>query len=227
METFVVIGQGRGEIVEKKSRFIATIKEIHSEQEALDFIDALRKQYWDARHNCYAYVIGRKNEIRRFSDDKEPSGTAGKPILDVLLAANVRNAAIVVTRYFGGVLLGTGGLVRAYTDSSLAGLEALKNPGKNSLPSGRLLKIREGRQIKFTCDYKDISRFESLAERLAMATVSRDYAEAATYTMIVEAVHLETFMEEAMNITRGAFALSACEDVTYCMDGRQAVIYEF
>ena len=113
---------GNGEIVEKKSRFIATIRPISTEQEAIDFIDEMKKKYWDANHNCSAYVLGSKNEIERCSDDGEPSKTAGRPMLDVLVNEGIHNVAAVVTRYFGGTLLGTGGLVRAYQAAVKEGL---------------------------------------------------------------------------------------------------------
>ena len=107
----IVYEAGEGEIVEKKSRFIAHVLPVEEEEQALEKIEQIKKQYWDARHNCYAYVIGKKQELQRFSDDGEPSGTAGKPILEVLLGEEIHNALVVVTRYFGGTLLGTGGLV--------------------------------------------------------------------------------------------------------------------
>lgn len=115
---------GQGEITEKKSRFIATVRPVESEDEAVSFINETKKKYWDARHNCSAFVIGKRQELTRCSDDGEPAGTAGRPMLDVLLKENIHNAAIVVTRYFGGVLLGTGGLVRAYQQATKAGLSA-------------------------------------------------------------------------------------------------------
>ena len=106
---------GQGEITEKKSRFIATVRLVKTEEEAVKFIEEMKKKYWDATHNCSAYVIGERREIMRCSDDGEPQGTAGKPMLDVLLGEELYNTAVVVTRYFGGTLLGTGGLVRAYS----------------------------------------------------------------------------------------------------------------
>lgn len=118
----VVYQGGSGEIEEKKSRFIATVRPVESEEEAAAFIAEMKKKYWDARHNCSAFVIGRNQELTRCSDDGEPSGTAGRPMLDVLLREGIHNAAVVVTRYFGGTLLGTGGLVRAYQGSVQAGL---------------------------------------------------------------------------------------------------------
>ena len=101
----IVIEGGEGEIVEKKSRFIATVQPVETEEEAVAFIDSMKKKYWDARHNCSAFVIGSKNEVTRCRDDGEPSGTAGRPMLEVLLGQEVHNVAVVVTRYFGGVLL--------------------------------------------------------------------------------------------------------------------------
>ena len=111
----VLLEGGQGEYEEKKSRFIATVRKCGSEGEALAFIEEMKKKYWDARHNCYAYCLGDRGELARCSDDGEPGGTAGRPMLEMLLGEEIRNAAVVVTRYFGGVLLGTGGLVRAYT----------------------------------------------------------------------------------------------------------------
>ena len=131
-ETYKIVFEGgQGEIVEKKSRFIATVAPIETEEEALAFIEKMKKKYWDARHNCYAYVLGQNQELMRFSDDNEPQGTAGKPMLDVLLGEGVHYTVVVVTRYFGGTLLGTGGLVRAYSGAVQAGLAASTLADKN------------------------------------------------------------------------------------------------
>ena len=119
-----VYAGGEAEIIEKKSRFIATVRPVSSEEEATAFIAEMKKKYWDARHNCSAFVIGDRQEMSRCSDDGEPAQTAGRPMLDVLLKEDIHNVAVVVTRYFGGVLLGTGGLVRAYQKSVQEGLAA-------------------------------------------------------------------------------------------------------
>ena len=129
---------GEGELIEKKSRFIATTRPVESEEEALAFIAEMKKKYWDATHNCSAFVIGDRQQIQRCSDDGEPQGTAGRPMLDVLLGEDIHNMAVVVTRYFGGTLLGTGGLVRAYSKSVQVGLEASEVIEKRS---GFLLKM--------------------------------------------------------------------------------------
>ena len=113
---------GEGVIIEKKSRFIATVEPVETVEEAEQFIERMKKKYWDARHNCHAFTVGTKMPLSRCSDDGEPSGTAGKPMLEVLLGREIHNVAVVVTRYFGGTLLGTGGLVRAYTQAVQEGL---------------------------------------------------------------------------------------------------------
>jgi uncharacterized YigZ family protein len=120
----VITKNGSGEIVEKKSRFIANVFAVNSQEEAEEKIAEVSKKYWDARHNCYAFVIGENSENTRCSDNGEPSGTAGKPILEVITGAGITNVLVIVTRYFGGVLLGTGGLVRAYTQAAQAGIAA-------------------------------------------------------------------------------------------------------
>ncbi|MEK8211845.1 YigZ family protein [Paenibacillus sp. FSL L8-0463] len=115
---------GFREVVIRKSRFIGHVMPVENEEEAVQFIESIKKQHWNATHNCSAYTIGERDEIQRQSDDGEPSGTAGKPILEVIRNQGVKNVAIVVTRYFGGIMLGAGGLIRAYTDGAVLALEA-------------------------------------------------------------------------------------------------------
>ena len=125
LESYInLIKGGEGEIIEKKSRFIGQIEVVKTEEEAYAFIEKIKKKHYDARHNCFAFSVGEDMPLQRFSDDGEPQGTAGKPMLEVINGSGIHNICIVVTRYFGGTLLGTGGLVRAYTDASK---EALKN----------------------------------------------------------------------------------------------------
>lgn len=121
-EYYTVAGKAEGELVEKRSKFIATVLPVHSQEEAMGYIDALRSKYWDARHNVYAYTL-LDGQIKRYSDDGEPSGTAGVPVLNVIEKLELKNTLVVVTRYFGGILLGTGGLVRAYSQSAKIGIE--------------------------------------------------------------------------------------------------------
>ena len=140
---------GEGEITEKKSRFIATVVPVHTEEEALKFIEAMKKKYWNATHNCFAYVIGEHDELQRCSDDGEPGGTAGKPMLDVLTGEEIHNAAIVVTRYFGGTLLGTGGLVRAYSSAA-----------KQGLASSVIITKIPGVKLRLATDYAGLGKIQ-------------------------------------------------------------------
>ena len=120
-----VLEYASDEFVEKRSRFIGYCKPVKTEQEAIDFINEKRSEHWNATHNVYAYSL-REGNIKRYSDDGEPSGTAGMPVLDVIVKNEIFDVVVVVTRYFGGVLLGTGGLVRAYSHGSKIALEAAK-----------------------------------------------------------------------------------------------------
>lgn len=166
MEPYKIIAYGgRGEIEEKKSRFIAHAAAVHTEEEALAFVEARRKQFWDARHNCYAFVLGEKAQTLRFSDDGEPSGTAGKPILEVLVNSGIRDLVVVVTRYFGGVLLGTGGLVRAYTKAAQAALAA-----------SDVRTMYYGYEIDLVTDYNGIGRIQYLLGQRKLP-VEADYGE--------------------------------------------------
>ena len=142
---------GSGEYEEKKSRFIAKLAPASSEEEAAAFIEGVKKKYYDARHHCPALIIGRQREVTRCSDDGEPGGTAGKPILEVMLGAEITNAVMVVTRYFGGTLLGTGGLVRAYTQAA-----------KAALMDARIATMRYGTRITVGADYSDVGRIQHL-----------------------------------------------------------------
>ena len=140
---------GEAEIIEKKSRFIATVQSVKSEEEAIAFIESLKKKYWNATHNCWAYVIGEHFQTQRCSDDGEPSGTAGKPMLDVLLGEEIHDVVVVVTRYFGGTLLGTGGLVRAYSLSTKQGILASK-----------VITKKYGRKLSIQTDYTGLGKIQ-------------------------------------------------------------------
>lgn len=167
---------GVGELEEKKSRFIATTLPISSQEEALEFIEHIKKKYWDARHNCYAYVLGDRQEIQRFSDDGEPGGTAGKPMLDVLLGEDIHNMAVVVTRYFGGTLLGTGGLVRAYSGSV-----------KEGLAHSVILEKQSGRKLLLTTGYSDLGKIQYLLMENNIPILSEDYGAEVSFEALVPA----------------------------------------
>jgi len=137
MEQYLtIISRGSGEYEEKKSRFLGEAIPVSSEEDVRRELERIRKHYYDARHHCYAYVIGERGEQKKASDDGEPSGTAGLPILKVI--GETTNVLVVVTRYFGGTLLGTGGLVRSYTQAAKA---ALQDAGAVRMEAGELLRI--------------------------------------------------------------------------------------
>ena len=170
----VVYEGGSDEIVEKKSRFIAHVFPVHSEQEAVEHIEQIRKQYWDARHNCHAFVIGPNDEISRCSDDGEPSGTAGRPILEVLQGRGIHNVLVIVTRYFGGTLLGTGGLVRAYSQATQAGLAA-----------SRIMTRQSGRKLLIGTDYNGIGKMQYIVGKRNIPVLDTRYAEAVEMDVLV------------------------------------------
>lgn len=154
MEKFLTImDECSAEFTEKRSRFIATVTHAETEEEAFEFINGLKSKYWDAKHNVYAFVLSEGN-VCRYSDDNEPHGTAGKPILDVILGRNLKNVVVVVTRYFGGILLGTGGLVRAYSSAAAAALD-----------SAKLYELRECVSYGITCNYGQYDIIKHIADK--------------------------------------------------------------
>lgn len=186
----VVYRQGYGEYEEKKSRFIANVAPVSTEEEAAAFIDAMRKKYYDARHNCPAFVIGRNSELTRCSDDGEPGGTAGKPVLEVLLGAGVTNVAVVVTRYFGGTLLGTGGLVRAYTQAAQAGLAA-----------AGIATMRYGTQLTIDLDYTDVGKVQYLLGNEQIEILDSRYAQDVEFDIRVPKERLEELTKKLTELT--------------------------
>ena len=152
-----ILANSSSELDVKKSKFIANIIKITNEQDAKEKLNQIRKEYSDARHNCYAYIVydnETKTKIEKSSDDREPSGTAGIPMLTLLQKNNLVNVLIVVTRYFGGILLGTGGLVRAYTDSSKQALEAAK-----------IIELQYGEILEYCIEYDEFEYFKYICEK--------------------------------------------------------------
>ena len=182
---------GIGEIVEKKSRFIATVRLVETEEEALAFIEEMKKKYWDARHNCFVYSVGANREYTRCSDDGEPSGTAGRPMLDVILGEDIYNVAVVVTRYFGGVLLGTGGLVRAYSKAVQEGL-------KNS----QIIEKQYGISLEVTTDYTGIGKIQYIAGENKLPILDSEYTDKVVLKILVpnaEVTRIEKVITEGTN----------------------------
>ena len=204
MEKFIIKEGGQGEIVEKKSRFIATVLPIDTEEEALQYIEKIKKKYWDARHNCFAFVIGSNNEIQRFSDDGEPQGTAGKPILETLLNENLHNTLIVVTRYFGGTLLGTGGLVRAYGQSSKEGI-------RNSV----IQKVCEVISFKLTVDYNSIGKIKYIMGQMGITDAHEEYGQNVVLSILMKKDEYNEFNTKVTDATGGKAVFEDEEDREY------------
>lgn len=187
-----VLEFGNDEIIIEKSKFIAYVKPVSSEEEAVSFVLEIKKKHFDATHNVSAYIVGNSNEIQRYSDDGEPSGTAGMPILDLLKKEKLTNVAVVVTRYFGGIKLGTGGLVRAYTKSAKIGLEAAK-----------IIKKIELTKIIFKIDYSLLGKIEHEIEKNEWILSSKKYEENVYLEILIEESKIEndlkTFEEWIQN----------------------------
>ena len=188
----ILLTGGVGEYEEKKSRFIATLRPVSTPEEAASFFDEIKKKYWDARHNCSACVIGKNNEFSRCSDDGEPSGTAGRPMLEVLTGAEVHNAAVVVTRYFGGVLLGTGGLVRAYTKAVQEGLA-----------QSVIAVEREGIRLMLALEYSDVDRVLNYLKGTGINIDKSDYGADVTMEVICAIEKKEVLTKELTELTAG------------------------
>ena len=190
MDWLSVYKGGTAEIEEKKSRFIATIEPVSSEEEAVSFIASVKKKYWDARHNCSAFVIGENGEKTRCSDDGEPSGTAGRPMLDVLTKEHITNVCVVVTRYFGGTLLGTGGLVRAYSGAVKAGLANCE-----------IINKIQGFCVNIQCDYNDFGKVQSMVGRSDCHMMDIDYAQEVSASIVTD--NAQKLTDEITDITSG------------------------
>ena len=210
----IVYEGGSGEIEEKKSRFIATVRPVESEEEVTAFLAEMNKKYWDARHNCFAYVIGEKNELVRCSDDGEPSGTAGRPMLDVLLREEIHNVAVVVTRYFGGTLLGTGGLVRAYQQAT-----------KEGLSNSQIVEKRKGCRLLIDTDYNGIGKIQYLFGQEDISILDTVYAEAVQITAMIPAEKKEKIGKALMEGTNGKARLSWGDEVEYAFVEKKLKIF--
>ena len=183
---------GEGEIVEKKSRFIATVRPVETEEEALAFIAEMKKKYWNATHNCSAFVIGENQNLQRCSDDGEPQGTAGRPMLDVLLGEEIHNLAVVVTRYFGGTLLGTGGLVRAYSKAVQEGLKHCV-----------IIEKQQGFLLKMNTDYNGVGKIQYILGKRKIQITSSEYAADVTLEALIPEEELAKVKEEITEATSG------------------------
>ena len=186
---------GYGEIVEKKSRFLGEVHHVETEAEAEALIAAAKKKYYDARHHCVAYLLGEAGsaqEITKASDDGEPGGSAGRPMLDVLMGAELHQSIAIVTRYFGGTLLGTGGLVRAYSAAVKAALE-----------QAEIVTRMAGEELAIRASYSDAGKLEYFLTEEKLTIVSKEYTETVLLSALVPAADVARVMAQVTEKTDG------------------------
>ncbi len=207
---------GSAEYVEKRSRFIATLIPVSSEAEATEHIEALRKKYYDARHNCYAYIVfsdNKKDIIERSSDDGEPSGTAGRPMLDILSGNQIRNILAVVTRYFGGTLLGSGGLVRAYSTAV-----------KDALDNSDLTTVSRGERLVVKLDYTNLGSLQYKMRECRVSELSGDYGNCVTLDLVIPEEEAGKFKKELTQLFAGKENVEDLGTVTYGDSGGEVFL---
>ncbi|SMF74075.1 uncharacterized protein, YigZ family [Paenibacillus uliginis N3/975] len=191
---------GSKEIVIKKSRFIGHVMPVETEESAVAFIEEMKKKHWNATHNCSAYMIGERDEIQKQSDDGEPSGTAGKPILEVIRNQGLKNVAIVVTRYFGGIMLGAGGLIRAYTDGAVAAIEA-----------GDSITRVLHREVFVELDYTWLGKVENELRSRNTRMGETMFADKVTLTCLPLNQEKDIFIEWMVDLTQGQSVITEGE----------------
>lgn len=187
--------EGVDEFVEKKSRFIGHVKPVKTQQEATEFINSLKSKYWDATHNVYAYVL-RENNICRSSDDGEPSGTAGVPVLDVLLKEQLVDVCVVVTRYFGGTLLGAGGLVRAYSHGS-----------KIAVESGGIITMAPCKIMTVSVNYSFYDRMNNLLAESGANVIESDFSDVVNIKFSIKADNKDVLADKLTQQSNGKYSL--------------------
>lgn len=201
----IITKTAEAEIEVKKSRFIAAIAPCRSEDEAKAFLEQIRKTHYDARHNCFAFRIGNPEQVlERQSDDGEPQGTAGKPMLEILKGAALYDVCAVVTRYFGGTLLGTGGLLRAYSDAL-----------KEAVAAASCEALKRGVRLRISCDYAMANRVKSLASRSELFTEREEYAENCTLYYLLPEAEAASFSDKIREMSAGRAETEHIADVLY------------
>ncbi|MEK4233666.1 YigZ family protein [Anoxybacillus sp. FSL W8-0703] len=199
---YTVKGYGETEIVIEKSRFICYVERATTEEEAVRFIHQIKKKHWDATHNCSAYIIGEHDHIQKANDDGEPSGTAGVPMLEVLKKKKLKDTVVVVTRYFGGIKLGAGGLVRAYGKAVTEGLKAA------GIVERKLMRI-----MHTTIDYTWLGKVENELRASTYSIKDIHYAEHVTIDTYVEEKRKDEFRAWMIELTNGKSAISEGEHI--------------
>jgi len=177
-----------------KSKFLAHVRHVETEEEARDFVQMIRKKYFDATHNCSAWILGERGDKQKSNDDGEPGGTAGNPILEAIKKNELTNCAVVVTRYFGGIKLGAGGLIRAYSHTAALGLSKAK-----------LVQMTLFKRISLTLEYNFLATVENYLRNKKIRVVNSDYAAVVTLEILLLPAQVETFLAELNDLTAANF----------------------
>lgn len=193
-EYFIPAGAGEAEFVEKRSSFLGHVRYVETEDEAKAFVTEMKKKFYDARHNCWCYII--KDGAVRYSDDGEPQGTAGIPMLEVLKREGVTNVVCVVTRYFGGVLLGTGGLLRAYTKSA-----------KDALDAAGICVVRRWVKAEIACSYAMLERLKTECTAIGGVVADIEYSTDVCLKLLLPEDKADAFSQRTADVTAGASEL--------------------
>lgn len=214
----VLLEHTTAEVIEKKSRFIANVFYVENVEDAEEKLTCIKKEHYDAKHNCFAYVIGKNAETLKSSDDGEPSGTAGHPMLDIIKGSELTNVIAIVTRYFGGTLLGTGGLVRCYSDSL-----------KKALENAKISEIKNGYEVEFDINYDWYGKIENLIQNINQEVINiysidKIFKENISLKLLINENVFDRFDKEIINISKGAIKVSKDHLRNYYINDRPIFI---
>lgn len=197
----ILLFGGEAETELKKSRFIAHVEKAETEEEAVEFINRIKKEFYDARHNCYAYIIGKDSNRVKYSDDGEPSQTAGLPIFNVLKESGIKNCVVVVTRYFGGTLLGAGPLARMYAEAAKLGLQASKTG-----------IMRFGIEVDIETDYSEGEKVRRYLEKKEITVANVSYGAGVVFSVRIEGEDFDSMREDIVSLTASKANISKISD---------------
>lgn len=204
---------GTGRIEEKKSVFIADVAPVHNESDISAFMESVKKKYWDASHHCYAYILKGNPQIKKFSDAGEPSGTAGKPILDIIEGNRLEDVIIIVTRYFGGTLLGTGGLVRAYQAAAREGIN-----------KSLILEKHEGELLTYCFEYDFYGKIQKFAEKEGIYIINPEFTDKIKIDLAVDKSLSMNIIDKVEEISAAKAALVDKKEISFIINDSKVVI---
>lgn len=192
---------GEASFIERKSRFISYAMPVTTEEEAIQFLNTIRKKHYDATHNCYAYILGENGEIQRSSDGGEPAGTAGIPILEIIRKEGLTNTIVVVTRYFGGILLGAGGLIRAYAEGA-----------KCAISAAGVIEVKAFSIFAIHIDYSYLGKIQHEAVKKQYIIQDIEYTDIVKITLLISPEHKDSLVKDINNWTNGNVLIEYIKD---------------